>query len=183
MRVPIPATMPCFWATWAKPEDTSLHSNEHCTSEGRRQVYIPVFRQLGPARSTSSTNLKKAELPRWSPASRPTSDEGRDGSVGLRSTVDRHLAKEGVLGAILCSLVILIFLGESRMTAIAILHHPLSVSVGIIGLYATGYTINVMTLAGLALAIGPLVDAPLSVWKTRTGTCQRETTCSTLPRS
>src|SRR4029079_17715783 len=66
--------------------------------------------------------------------------------------------QEGVLGAVLCSLVILIFLGEWRMTLIAIITIPLSVLAAIACLYAMGQTINVMTLAGLALAIGPLVD-------------------------
>ena len=66
-----------------------------------------------------------------------------------------------MLGAILCSLVILVFLGELRMTAIAICTIPISVLGALIGLYATGNTINVMTLAGLALAIGPLVDSAI----------------------
>ena len=66
-----------------------------------------------------------------------------------------------MLGAVLCSLVILLFLGEWRMTIIAVLTIPVSVLAAIIGLYFTGQTINVMTLAGLALAIGPLVDSAI----------------------
>jgi multidrug efflux pump subunit AcrB len=54
--------------------------------------------------------------------------------------------------------MILLFLGDWRMTLIAILSIPLSLLGAIIGLYSTGNTINTMTLAGLALAIGPLVD-------------------------
>ena len=53
-----------------------------------------------------------------------------------------------MLGAVLCSLVILLFLGEWRMTAIAVLTIPISVLAALVGLYATGNTINVMTLAG-----------------------------------
>src|SRR5205085_12447638 len=71
------------------------------------------------------------------------------------------LVGEGGLGAVLCSLVILIFLGEWRMTLIAVLTIPISVLAAIIGLYYTGNTINVMTLAGLSLAIGPLVDSAI----------------------
>jgi multidrug efflux pump subunit AcrB len=66
-----------------------------------------------------------------------------------------------VLGAILCSLVIVLFLGQLRMTAIAVCTIPLSILGASIGLYATGNTINVMTLAGFALAIGPLVDSAI----------------------
>src|SRR5205807_4428214 len=71
------------------------------------------------------------------------------------------LVEEGVLGAVLCSLVILVFLGEWRMTLIAVLTIPLSVFAASICLYYTGNTINVMTLAGLSLAVGPLVDSAI----------------------
>ena len=77
-----------------------------------------------------------------------------DQSVYVRHSIE-SLVEEGVLGAVLCSLVILLFLGEWRMTVIAILTIPIAVLASLIGLYATGNTINVMTLAGLSLAIGP----------------------------
>ncbi len=80
-----------------------------------------------------------------------------DQSVYVRKSIE-SLVQEGILGAILCSLVILVFLGEWRMTAIAVLTLPLSVMGAIACLYFTGQTINVMTLAGLALAIGPMID-------------------------
>ena len=83
-----------------------------------------------------------------------------DQSVYVRHSID-SLVEEGMLGAILCSLVILLFLGEWRMTLIAVLTIPIAVLAAIIGLYWTGNTINVMTLAGLALAIGPLVDSAI----------------------
>ncbi len=80
-----------------------------------------------------------------------------DQSFYVRKSIE-SLVQEGVLGAILCSLVILIFLGQWRMTAIAILTLPLSVCAAVVGLYFTGNTINVMTLAGMSLAIGPMID-------------------------
>src|SRR5204862_5679115 len=52
-------------------------------------------------------------------------------------------------------------LGEWRLTAIAVLTIPISVLLALIGLKVTGNTINVMTLAGLSLAIGPLVDSAI----------------------
>ena len=66
-----------------------------------------------------------------------------------------------MLGAILCSLVILLFLGEMRMTAIAIMTLPISVMACSACLYFTGQTINVMTLAGMTLAIGPMIDSAI----------------------
>ena len=83
-----------------------------------------------------------------------------DQSVYVRTSISA-LAQEGVLGAMLCSLVILIFLGQWRMTMIAVMTIPLSVLAAVACLYAIGQTINVMTLAGLALAIGPLVDSAI----------------------
>ena len=83
-----------------------------------------------------------------------------DQSVYVRHSIE-SLVEEGVLGAVLCSLVILVFLGEWRMTMIAVMTIPLSVLAAVIGLYYTGNTINVMTLAGLSLAIGPLVDSAI----------------------
>ena len=80
-----------------------------------------------------------------------------DQSVYVKKSI-KSLAQEGLLGAVLCSLVILLFLGQWRMTIIAILTLPLAVMAALVGLYFTGNTINVMTLAGLALAIGPLID-------------------------
>ena len=61
----------------------------------------------------------------------------------------------------LCSLAILLFLGQWRMTIIAIVTLPLSVLAAVICLYMVGYTINVMTLAGLTLAIGPMMDSAI----------------------
>src|SRR6185437_9910977 len=83
-----------------------------------------------------------------------------DQSVYVRHSIE-SLMEEGVLGAVLRSLVILLFLGEWRMTAIAVTTIPIAVLAAVDCLYATGNTINVMTLAGLALAIGPLVDSAI----------------------
>src|SRR5205085_7258551 len=66
-------------------------------------------------------------------------------------------------GAILLSIMILIFLGNWRMTVIASLSIPLAILTAISCLFATGNTINAMTLGGLALAIGPLVDDAIVV--------------------
>src|SRR5262249_26011269 len=83
-----------------------------------------------------------------------------DQSVYVNESISA-LVQEGTLGAVLCSLVILFFLGEWRMTLIAILTLPLSVLVAIVCLHALGQTINVMTLAGLTLAIGPMIDSAI----------------------
>lgn len=143
----------------ADPRDASLIQTNIVRVDGRRQVYIPVYRQLGTS-TLSVVNNVMSDLPDMK-ARLTTPDIDlkvvMDQSVYVRHAI-QSLAEEGVLGTILCSLVILVFLGEWRMTIIAFLTIPVSVLAAVIGLYACGQSINVMTLAGLALAIGPLVD-------------------------
>src|SRR5205085_6370229 len=85
-----------------------------------------------------------------------------DQSVYVREAI-WSLIHEGVIGAVLVAVMILVFLGNWRMTVIASLSIPLAILSAIIGLYVTGNTINAMTLGGLALAIGPLVDDAIVV--------------------
>ncbi len=128
----------------------------------RRQVYIPIFRQLGASTLSVIDTIKnnlgdmKDRLTRGGIDLKLVMDQ----SVYVRQSI-ASLATEGALGAILCSLVILLFLGQLRMTGIAILTLPLSVLAATVCLLATGNTINVMTLAGLSLAIGPMVDSAI----------------------
>jgi multidrug efflux pump subunit AcrB len=130
--------------------------------DGRRQVYIPVYRQAGYSTLDVVGNLEEG-LPDMQ-AKLTTPDVNlklvMDQSIYVRKAIE-SLAEEGILGAVLCSLVILVFLGEWRMTAIAVMTIPVAVLGAIACLYGMNQTINVMTLAGLALAIGPLVDSAI----------------------
>jgi multidrug efflux pump subunit AcrB len=97
------------------------------------------------------------------PASRAAAPPGLeikelfDQSVFVRAAM-RAVALEGVIVACLVAAVILLFLGSWRSTLIIAASIPLSLFCSVIALYALGYTFNVMTLGGLALAIGILVD-------------------------
>ncbi|HYT87437.1 MAG TPA: efflux RND transporter permease subunit [Gemmataceae bacterium] len=143
----------------ATPKDASMIQTNVVRVNGRRQVYIPVYRQMGTSTLNVVDGLRasvpemKAKLVRGDIDLKVVMDQ----SVYVRQSI-HSLAEEGILGAVLCSLVILLFLGEWRMTLIAVLTIPIAVVTALILLNATGNTINVMTLAGLALAIGPLVD-------------------------
>lgn len=133
---------------------------------GRRQVYVPVYRQQGASSLTVVDGVRSA-IPHMAEVLR---SEGHnvslnlimDQSVYVREAI-KSLIHEGVIGAVLVSAMILIFLGNARMTLIASMSIPLAILCAIIGLYATGNTINAMTLGGLALAIGPLVDDAIVV--------------------
>jgi multidrug efflux pump subunit AcrB len=151
-----------FLGDVAEPKDAALIQTNIVRVDGRRQVYIPVYRQVG-ASTLAVVDRLKAKLPEIQ--SKLTKSDINlelvmDQSVYVRASIGA-LLQEGITGAILCSLVILLFLGEWRMTFIAILTLPLSVLVSIVCLFFFGQTINVMTLAGLTLAIGPMIDSAI----------------------
>jgi CzcA family heavy metal efflux pump len=80
-----------------------------------------------------------------------------DQSLFVRGAIE-GVANEGVIAALLTSVMILLFLGSWRSTVIIAVSIPLSVLGAIIMLSAIGETLNIMTLGGLALAVGILVD-------------------------
>ncbi len=146
----------------ATPKDANFIQTNVVRVNGKRQVYVPVFRQLGSSTLDVVQTLRGAIDKIQARLTRPGIDLKLvlDQSVYVRHSIT-SLVQEGVLGAVLCSLVILLFLGEWRMTVIAVLTIPIAVLAALIGLYASGNTINVMTLAGLSLAIGPMVDSAI----------------------
>ncbi len=146
----------------ATPRDSALIQTNIVRVNGERQVYIPVFRQIGSSTLEVVDNLKELLPDMQSRLSR--SDVklavAMDQSVYVRQSI-ASLIQEGILGAVLCSLVILVFLGEWRMTVIAVMTIPVAVTAALVGLKYTGNTLNMMTLAGLSLAIGPMVDSAI----------------------
>src|SRR5258708_9790187 len=83
--------------------------------------------------------------------------EFADQSLFVRAAIS-DVAKEGVIAAELTAIMILLFIGSWRSTIIIALSIPLSVIASLIALSVLGETINLMTLGGLALAVGILVD-------------------------
>jgi CzcA family heavy metal efflux pump len=80
-----------------------------------------------------------------------------DQSLFVRASIN-GVVREGAIAAFLTAVMILIFLGDWRPTIVILISIPLSIFVSIIVLGAIGETINIMTLGGLALAVGILVD-------------------------
>ncbi len=151
-----------FLGDVASPEDAHFIQTNVVRINGKREVYIPVYRQHGASTLKVVDHLRDA-LPSWAPGlSRPDINLKlvMDQSVYVRQSI-KSLAIEGLLGAILCSLVILLFLGQWRMTIMAVLTIPIAVLASLFLLYITKQTINIMTLGGLALAIGPMVDSAI----------------------
>ena len=139
-------------------EDSYAIQTSRVHVDGRRQVYVPIYRQQG-ASSLAVAEGVQGKLryieERCPPGTKLTFV--MDQSVYIREAI-HSLIEEGIIGAVLVSIMILVFLGNWRMTLIASTSIPLALLGAVAGLYVTGNTINAMTLGGLALAIGPLVD-------------------------
>jgi len=125
---------------------------------GRRTVYIPVTKRAD-ASTLDVVNRVKAELPRMQtlvPDDIKVTFEF-DQSTYVKNAI-RGLVTEGALGALLTGLVVLLFLRDLRSALIVVVTIPFALLGALVGLWLAGQTINIMTLGGLALAIGILVD-------------------------
>jgi multidrug efflux pump subunit AcrB len=125
---------------------------------GRRAVYIPVTKR--PDASTLDVvNEVKANLGRFQalvPDDIKVSyelDQSRNVSASLQAVL-----REAALGAVLTGLMVLVFLRDWRSAGIVVVTIPFALLAAVIALWGAGQTINVMTLGGLALAVGILVD-------------------------
>lgn len=128
---------------------------------GRRAVYILATKRAEASTLSVINNIKDA-IPKMKAAL------GADGEgIDVRFEFDQSpyvtravggVATEGLLGAVLVGLMILLFLQDWRSSLIVVLNIPLALLSSVLALWITGQTINLMTLGGLALAIGILVD-------------------------
>jgi len=129
-------------------------------AEGKRAVYMPLLRQGGASAVTVVDNVRDF-LPKLKERGAIPDDVEVelvfDQSQYVREAIG-NLRFEAIAGAVLASLVVLLFLGSLRGTAIVGLSIPLSVLAALTGLYFTGHTLNIMTLGGLALVLGRVID-------------------------
>ena len=125
---------------------------------GQRAALLTI-QKTGNASTLDIIRQIKDALPRILPSLPPTLEVKplADQSVFVRASIDGVL-REAVIAACLTALMILVFLGSWRSTVIIAVSIPLSILSSIIVLSALGETINIMTLGGLALAVGILVD-------------------------
>ena len=134
------------------PQTNIVHVN------GRRSVLLSVLKNGMASTLGIVSGIKDhvADAKRWLPAKLNIDPIG-DQSVFVRSAIS-GVAREGVIAAALTSLMILLFLGSWRSTIIIATSIPLAILGSIATLAALGETLNIMTLSGLALAVGILVD-------------------------
>jgi HAE1 family hydrophobic/amphiphilic exporter-1 len=127
--------------------------------DGRRAVYMPLLRQAGASAVTVVDNVQKflPELYRRGLPDDVRVEVAFDQAQYVREAI-ANLRLESIYGSVLASLVVLLFLGSVRSTWIVALSIPLSVMAAFLGLYFTGHTLNIMTLGGIALVLGRVID-------------------------
>lgn len=139
-------------------EDSTDLPTGYALVNGRRAVYI-----LATKRAEASTMSVIEEIKR----ALPTMQAELPSDIKVAFEFDqspyvtraiRSLFSEGALGALLTGLMVLIFLRDWRSALVVVLNIPLAIMAAILGLWMCGHTINLMTLGGLALAVGILVD-------------------------
>ena len=130
----------------------------HALVDGKKSVFLPVIKK-----DTASTLTVVADIHASMPAFRAVlpDDVEIDFEFDESPTVVtaiKSVGTEGLIGAGLTGLMIMLFLGDWRSVVVVVCNIPLALMGSLFGLYATGNTINIMSLGGLALAIGILVD-------------------------
>lgn len=139
-------------------EDAADVTTSYALANGLRTVYLPVTKRAD-ASTLSVVELVKRNIPEFQ---KILPDDIRVSYVFDQSPVVnrsiRDVLKEGGLGAILTGVMVLLFLRDWRSVFIVLVNIPLSLLSAVFALWLTGQSIHLMTLGGLALAIGILVD-------------------------
>ncbi len=138
--------------------DAADVTTAYALADGKRSVYLPVTKR-GDASTLEVVNLVKKNIPEFQkllPDGIKVSYAFDQSPVVNRSIKD--LLKEGGLGAILTGIMVLLFLRDWRSAFIVVINIPVSLLAAAFALWMTGQNIHLMTLGGMALAVGILVD-------------------------
>ncbi len=139
-------------------EDAADIVTSYALVNGRRTVYIPVTKR-SDASTLAVVDLVKKNMAKFQsvlPDDVKVSFEFDQTPVVVSAI--GNLLREGGLGAILTGLTVLLFLRDWRTALIVVINIPLSLMAASLALWLTGQNVNLMTLGGLALAVGILVD-------------------------
>jgi multidrug efflux pump subunit AcrB len=147
-----------FMKDVASVEDAADITTGSALVNGKRSVYLPITKSADASTWEVVQNLKTA-IPHFQSVLPPDVKLSYvfDQSVYVINSV-KSLVEEGVIGAILTGLMVLLFLGDRRGALIVIMTIPTCIISGVFFLSLFHQTINIMTLSGLSLAIGILVD-------------------------
>lgn len=142
----------------ATVQDSTDIPTGYALVNGRRAVYIPVTKRPD-ASTVTVVNEIKQNLPKFQ-ALVPNDikvDYELDQSSYVKSAL-YAVIREGALGAVLTGVMVLLFLADWRSSLIVMTTIPFALLASVVALWLAGQTINIMTLGGLALAVGILVD-------------------------
>ncbi len=139
-------------------EDGADLTSGYVLVNGRRSVYMLVTKRADASTLAVVNNLKAA-LPRMrqSLPEDVSLEFAFDQSPIVRDAV-RDVILEAGVGALLTGLMVLLFLRDWRSVIVVVLNIPVALAAAVFALWVTGQTVNLMTLGGLALAVGILVD-------------------------
>jgi len=142
----------------ARVSDSFADQENVVRVNGHRATYLNILRKAN-ASTLTVVEAARSMIPEIM-AVAPKGLEVKlnfDQSVFVRAAIESVL-REAIISSILVSIMILVFLGSWRSVLVVCTSIPLAILVGVIGLKFTNNTINIMTLGGLSLAIGMLVD-------------------------
>ncbi len=139
-------------------EDSTDIPTGYALVNGRRTVYIPVTKRAD-ASTLAVVDLVKANMGKFQAV---LPDDVKvtyafDQSPYVTRAIS-GLVLEGALGALLTGIMVLLFLRDIRSAAIVVVNIPLALLAALVALWLTKQSVNLMTLGGLALAVGILVD-------------------------
>src|SRR5262249_30658568 len=156
-NIPIRPGQNVYLRDLAEVEDGSDIRTSFALVNSRRAVYMLVSKRAD-ASTLAVVNRVKAELPKMQ-AAVPE-------DIRLSFEFDQSpyvtgamwgVASEGLLGAILTGLMVLVFLRDWRSVIVVVLNIPFALLAALVAMWVIGQTLNLMTLGGLALAVGILV--------------------------
>jgi multidrug efflux pump subunit AcrB len=158
LRIPVVPGRNVYLRDVATVADATDLNYGYAMVDGQRAVYIPVVQKGSSSALTVVHDIRKSM-----PLFQSVLPEG----VTIRYEFDespavvqaiRSVATEGAIGAVLTGLTILLFLGDWRSMLVVVFNIPMALLGSMFALWVTGNTTNIMTLGGLALSIGMLVD-------------------------
>lgn len=142
----------------ATVEDGADQTTGYAMINGKRSVYLPIIKKADASTLEAVKNLKESlpKLKNLLPEDVKINYEFDQSKYIERSL--SNLIHEGILGAVFTGLMIILFLGDTRGAIIVVLTIPIAILAAVTVMHLFGQTINIMTLSGLALSIGILVD-------------------------
>ena len=158
----VPVRTASYPAVFVRDVATVTDGSDIVTSyalvNGRRTVYIPVTKRAD-ASTLTVVNLVRGSLPKFQsvlPDDIRVSYEFDQSAYVTRGITS--LVTEGTLGALLTGVMVLLFMRDWRSALIVVINIPIALLGAVLALAISGQTVNIMTLGGMALAIGVLVD-------------------------